>query len=280
MAVWHSSRQPFFRFLDYHMIFYFSATGNTAWAVATIAKATGDRIVSIAEAKERSYDLAPDEAIGFCIPVHAWRPPAIVVQFVRELHITNADQHYTYILCTAGDTTGETHAILQKELENIGIHCNDWFALLMPESYVGLPFMDVDNPKNEKRKIEQAQHDLQEFITIIKQRRSHTEETAATHITHAGHWPKTNSRFLGLLFHKYLVNDRHFKVSDKRCIRCGRCASVCPVDDITGGKGQLPQWMHNGKCMTCFSCYHHCPTHAIEFGWQTRNKGQYFMGHK
>ncbi len=280
MAVWHSSRQPFFVSYPHRMIFYFSATGNTEWAANTIARGTGDRIVSIAGTKERSFDLAPGEPIGFCIPVHAWRPPNIVLQFVRELQITNADQHYTYILCTAGDTTGETHSILQRELETIGLHCDDWFALLMPESYVGLPFMDVDNPENEKRKIRQAQQDLLEFITVIKQRKSHTEKTATTRITHTGHWPKTNSRFLGPLFHKYLVNDCRFKVSNERCIQCGHCASVCPVDDIAGGKGQLPQWKHNGKCMTCFSCYHHCPTHAIEFGRQTRNKGQYFMGHK
>lgn len=273
------SRQPFFRFHVQHMIFYFSATGNTAWAARTIAESTGDRIISMSEAKERCYDLSPEEAIGFCIPVHAWRPPSIVLQFVRELHIADAEHHYTYILCTAGDTTGETHAILQKELEAVGIHCNDWFALLMPESYVGLPFMDVDNPENERRKIKQAQHDLQEYIASIKQGNCRTGKIA-THITHAGRWPKTNSRLLGPLFHKYLVSDRRFKVKEERCIQCGCCASVCPVDDIDGGKGQIPQWKHNGHCMTCFSCYHHCPTHAIEFGRQTYGKGQYFMGHK
>ncbi|MFW5518323.1 MAG: ferredoxin, partial [Segatella copri] len=36
-------------------------------------------------------------------------------------------------------------------------------------------------------------------------------------------------------------------------------------------------WLHHKDCLTCFTCYHHCPHHAIEFGKQTRKKGQYFF---
>jgi len=56
------------------------------------------------------------------------------------------------------------------------------------------------------------------------------------------------------------------------------CAEVVPAADIEGGKGQEPTWKHNGSCLTCFACYHHCPQHAIEFGRQTKKKGQYWYG--
>ena len=53
-------------------------------------------------------------------------------------------------------------------------------------------------------------------------------------------------------------------------------ANVCPVGDIKGGHGTYPEWLHHKDCLTCFTCYHHCPHHAIEFGRQTQKKGQYF----
>lgn len=262
------------------MIFYFSATGNTEWAARTIARATDETLVSIPEHMgESTYTLARGEAVGFCLPVHGWRPPSIVLRFVRSLHITNAEGHYAYILCTAGDTTGETFSLMQEALHAAGIDAQDWYALLLPESYVGLPFMDVDTPDNEQRKKRLAALDLDKYIQHIKDR-THTPAQAAHRITHAGRWPRINSRILGPLFMKYLVSDRRFRVVAARCTGCGRCAAVCPVSDIRYDKDRRPRWIHNGLCMTCFACYHHCPAHAIEFGHQTLHKGQYFYTHK
>ena len=69
---------------------------------------------------------------------------------------------------------------------------------------------------------------------------------------------------------------RPFRVDAEKCIKCGKCAAVCPVGDISFKKGCTPQWKHNGKCLSCFACYHHCPTRAIEYGGRTKGKGQYY----
>jgi ferredoxin len=37
-----------------------------------------------------------------------------------------------------------------------------------------------------------------------------------------------------------------------------------------------PRW--NGNCTNCMSCYHRCPTNAVNFGKATLGKGQYFFG--
>lgn len=259
-----------------HMIFYFSSTGNTAWAAQRLAEATGDRLISIPGNMERThYTLQTDERIGFCFPVYGWRPPKIVLDFVRRLHIDNARQHYAYMLCTAGDTTGEACKIMSKALEKACVTAHDWFALLMPESYVGLPFMDVDSAENELRKKKEAEDELQQYLPLILQGKDRLAKPPFRNL-HEGRWPRTNSRLLGWFFHRYLVSDSRFHVDGMKCKHCGLCARLCPVSDIDCAKGATPHWKGNGRCMTCFSCYHHCPEKAIAFGRQTRHKGQYF----
>lgn len=259
------------------MIFYFSGTGNTLWAARKVAEATGDRLIDISETTrhgdntgELRYTLADGERIGFFFPVHGWRPPLTVRAFVRRLRIDTPKGHYCYAVCTAGDTVGEAMDIFQKDIAAIGLHADSTMSLIMPESYIGLPFMDVDTPANEQRKTREADSRLSDFINDIKERK------CGIHDIHTGNWPKTNSRLIGAAFVKWIIGDRPFRVDSDKCTQCGLCARLCPVGDIRGGKGQLPSWLHNGKCLSCFACYHHCPVRAIEYGGRTKGKGQYF----
>ncbi len=122
------------------MIFFFSGTGNTKWAAQELAKATGERLLFIPDELKSAceYTLADDERIGFCFPVHGWQPPRIVREFVGRLKIDNASGHYTYILCTCGDSTGLAVKMLTEQLEGKGITVESCQSLTMPESYVCL----------------------------------------------------------------------------------------------------------------------------------------------
>ena len=52
------------------MIFYFSGTGNSAWAARQLAKLTGDEACNITTVKELP-DLDSARQIGFVFPVYA-----------------------------------------------------------------------------------------------------------------------------------------------------------------------------------------------------------------
>lgn len=255
------------------MIFYFSGTGNTQWAVRELAKSTCEKTVVIPDVMDSDchFVLAEGERIGFCFPVHGWRPPILVRKFISKLTIDNVGNHYCYALCTAGDNIGETIDLLQYDLSDIGLKADSAFTLIMPESYVGLPFMDVDKPAREKEKKDKAEKDLSEYTKYIVNREKGIFKLVL------GNWPKINSRVLGGYFLSHLITDKPFHVVSERCVKCGICANACPVNDINGGLGQEPEWKHNGSCLTCFACYHHCPHHAIEFGNRTKNKGQYWF---
>ena len=264
------------------MIFYFSATGNTRWAAYKIQHATKERLVYIPDAirkQDFSYTLLPDERIGFVFPVHGWRPPKLVRNFIGKLHINSNSKKkpYCYALITAGDDTGYTIDYLNNDmsanlsLRDAGIsQVDSAFSLIMPESYVGLPFMDTDNQQNEKEKKQKSSTRLQCDLEKIFNREENVFDLDL------GRWPWINSHIIGSIFVNHLITDAPFHVSADRCVKCGICSNTCPVDNIKGGHGLMPEWKHTGDCLTCFNCYHHCPKHAIEYGKRTKNKGQYF----
>ena len=271
------------------MIFYFSGTGNSKWAAKTLALETGDTLVSIPEVikSECSFTLEKDEHVGFIFPIHGWRVPSIVKEFLTKLTIktkgedTSLAKHYCFCLVTAGDTIGKAMERFQQQLKNVTV--NDALSLkavcslIMPESYVGLPGMDVDTKEKELEKKELASKQLKEFSNILKQHpHKDSNQIWGWNQLIRGSIPSFFSGPVGGFFERFLITDKPFHVDSRRCVKCGICANVCPVSDIKGGLGFEPEWLHNGKCLTCFSCYHHCPHHAIEFGKRTQKKGQYF----
>ena len=257
------------------MIFYFSGTGNTRWAAKLVADRLGERLAYIPDMVESDchFILEKGERLGFVLPVHGWRPPRIVRTFIRKL-VVEGDLDYSYVLWTAGDSIGKATEILKEDLRERNIELHSAFSLIMPESYVGLPFMDVDPQEKEIAKKQKAEKDLHAFIKDIEEKRKGIVQTIQ------GPIPSFFSGPVGGFFVRHLITDRPFHLESEKCVKCGICADVCPVNDIIGGLGEEPQWKHDGSCLSCFSCYHHCPHHAIEYGNRTRKKGQYFFGRK
>ena len=286
------------------MIFYFSGTGNTKWAASKLAAATREDLISIApymRADDSSHNLAEpfilkeNERLGFVFPVHGWRVPKLVREFISKMKIlrepsdasaenkAKADdwlknRPFAYCVCTAGDSIGLTIENLNEvisqnpSLQALGItEVSSSYSLIMPESYIGLPFMDVDPKEREIRKKETAAQELAVVCEEIFDRKEGISRLVK------GPIPWFFTKVVGGFFENVLITDKRFHVEKDRCVKCGICANVCPVGDIKGGHGEYPVWLHHKDCLTCFTCYHHCPHHAIEFGNQTQKKGQYYF---
>ena len=291
------------------MIFYFSGTGNTKWAASKLAAATREDLISIApymRADDSSHNLAEpfilkeNERLGFVFPVHGWRVPKLVREFISKMKIQREpiqrepsdataenkakaedslkNRPFAYCVCTAGDSIGLTIENLNEvislnpSLQALGItEVSSSYSLIMPESYIGLPFMDVDPKEREIRKKENAAQELAVVCEEIFDRKEGINRLVK------GPIPWFFTKVVGGFFEKVLITDKRFHVEKDRCVKCGICANVCPIGDIKGGHGEYPVWLHHKDCLTCFTCYHHCPHHAIEFGNQTQKKGQYYF---
>lgn len=272
------------------MIFYLSCTGNTRWAAEQLAAVTNDRLVFIPDAVKGdcTFHLREGERVGFCLPVHGWRVQPMVREFIEKLTIGERKHEtlYTYFLVTCGDNCGEYTDQLEGLLNAKGFDVKTCCSVIMPESYVGLPFMDVDPDLREAEKKMNANGVLQKFSEILVDRRNIRMpiERGAT--------PRLYSRVLGTFFYKYLITDKRFKVDLDKCIGCGNCVKHCPVgnmqlvgmlnNDKPSSEGMMkarPEWLHNGRCLTCMACYHYCPENAISFWHFTKGKGQYYFEH-
>ncbi len=258
------------------MIFYFSGTGNTRWAAEQLAAATKERLYFIPEELKTAceYTLEENERIGFCFPVHGWQPPHIVRQFVSRLTLltpchSTLDAHYAYALCTCGDSTGLAVKMLAGELAAKGIVLQSCQSLIMPESYVCLPFMYTDTPQREHEKKDEAKVVLEKFANVVVSRQSGYEQLTL------GLTPWTFTHIIGAYFNRFMITDKKFTVDGDVCIHCGKCAEVCPVGDIEFDN--TPSWKNDSSCTCCLSCYHHCPVHAINYGRITRKRGQYYF---
>jgi ferredoxin len=70
---------------------------------------------------------------------------------------------------------------------------------------------------------------------------------------------------------KVAVMDKDYSVNEK-CISCGICKEVCPVENIEM-INRKPQFLHH--CENCLACLHYCPQKAINYKDKTQNRRRY-----
>ena len=214
------------------MVFYFSGTGNTKWVASQIAKALNEQLLYIPDLiREGRYEftISENERIGFCFPTHGWQPPRIVREYIRKLKLAyplstiDREMPYCWALTTCGDDMGEAMTIFNKELGRIivdgtstPLQTESVFSVIMPESYVCLPFMKTDTEEKEALKIDIAKHQIPHIIQIIEMRMRGIAELDK------GPTPRLYSYVIGHYFDHHMVTDRKFTVDTEKCIQCGK----------------------------------------------------------
>ena len=61
----------------------------------------------------------------------------------------------------------------------------------------------------------------------------------------------------------YLKDVASLSLDSEKCVKCGKCAEVCPhgVFDLSEGKARIAE---KDLCMECGACALNCPADAIE----------------
>lgn len=230
----------------------------------------GEKLLSIPDSERKglfSYDLHDGECVGFVFPIHSWGMPNCVERFVRQLSFANlkADT-YIYMVCTCGDDVGNTVDMFKRALG--GKRLSMAISVQMPNTYILLPGFDVDDVELQQFKLRNAERRIDRIVSVIKNRENLVD-------VEKGKFPWLKSSVIYPLFMKYHVNDKKFRVNKAKCVKCGACKKVCPMENISLSDG-FPKW--NGNCSLCLACMHICKTRAIMYGNKADSKGRYFFG--
>ena len=235
------------------MIFYFSGTGNSAWAARQLAKLTGDTAYDITSLNERP-DIDNAKQIGFVFPVYAWGAPEIMAEFAKKLPHPQA---FTFGVCTCGADAG----LAMKQFSKV-YPLSSSYSLVMPNNYI--IGSDTDNEDEILPKLTAARSELERISGEIRRQNW-------VYRVHEGGLAGVKSHLVNFGFNRFARSTKPFFAEDS-CNGCGLCMRSCPAHAITLQDGK-PVWAV--QCYQCLRCINHCPQQAIQYGKSTAGRRRY-----
>lgn len=280
--------------INVNVIYYFSGTGNSLTVAKDIAEKINAELTPIAaRIRSKKVNIAAD-VVGIVFPDYHSHLPNIVNQFISNSDI---DGKYIFGVCTyGGKGPGLTIEYLKRAIESKGGNLAAGFAVKMPYNYIVPSFsfkkcaisitlkeVSVEEQKKmfsdwskkceviadfvharKKGVYETSAEFLLKFIDTIKVRESLGKYIWLKMAGYPGRTSLSFSESRQLMDYGFY--------SDEKCVGCGTCEKVCPVDNIEL-IDKNPSWQHN--CEQCFACLQWCPQSAIQFGNHTEGKNRY-----
>ena len=244
------------------MVVFYSATGNSGFCAKRIAGLIGDRAVD-------SFNYIKDGIAGefvsdtpwiFVSPTHGWRLPRAFENFIRAARFSGCAE--AYFIMTCGTDIGNAGAHNRALCADKGLACRGTLGVVMPENYVAM--FAVPQEAEAKEIVKAAEPELERAAAAIRHKRDFPVGGNSV-------LDKLKSGVVNSAFRRFIIKDRRFTVSGG-CVSCGKCARVCPVNNIVLPEGK-PVW--GGKCTHCMACICSCPAGAIEYGRASISKPRY-----
>ena len=244
------------------MILYFTGTGNSRHIAKRIAKYTGDTMVSLNDKLKNkdTTDIAVEDRLIIVCPVYAWRIPKVVEEWMNETTFTGAKDTWFVINC--GDSIGNAGEYAKHLCERKGFDYKGTAEVVMPENYIAM--FEAPQPEQSTRIIEKANERVDKIAKYLKKNRPFPQKSVNA-------MGKILSGPINPFFYRFCVKADPFVVDDK-CIGCGKCEKLCPLNNIKL-ENSKPVWSKN--CTHCMACICSCPVEAIEYGKKSVGKVRY-----
>lgn len=244
------------------MILYFSGTGNSEYAAKRIGNEINDQVVNLFE-KIRSRDFAALQSSRPWVvvaPTYAWRIPRIVEEWLQNTPLTGSKD--IYFVMTCGGNIGNADQYLKKLCAAKGLNDRGCFEILMGENYVAM--FTTPTQAQALQTLEQAKPAIDKAAQLIKSGKPFPRPAVTLK-------DKLDSGFVNDVFYPLFVHAKKFYATSA-CISCGKCAKLCPLNNIRLENGK-PVW---GKsCTHCMACICRCPSEAIEYGEHSKGMPRY-----
>ena len=256
------------------LVLYFSGTGNSEYCAKYIHDQLDWQRDDEAEFEQgceivNSFDYIKSAQEGrftsnkpwiFVAPTYCWQLPHIFENFIRESSFEGSKD--AYFIMTCGSDIGNAKGSLERLCQSKGFRFMGVAEIIMPENYIAM--FSVPDKEESERIVSAAGRPLKRVVRQI-QKGETIENTKVTFID------KIKTGALNPVFYKLFVKAKAFYTTEN-CIGCGKCADLCPTNNIMISGGR-PVW--RDKCTHCMACICRCPAEAVEYGRKSLGKPRY-----
>ena len=240
-------------------IYYFSATGNSLKISLDIASHFKES--DVFKIDTTTPTTHPDsQVVGFIFPVYMGGLPKIVDKFLQ--HFPFRKDIYYFSVGTYYLYKGSALSVVNKRLKNKGVALN--YAGYLPS--IGNCLMEYEVSREKRMRI--LKHTDKVTERLVQDIKNKTEKRASRYC-------KLSDKMHRKLYSIFFDNAYKKFSLEERCIGCGICAKICPVNNISI-EDKRPQWGMN--CEACHACVHACPKNAINLG-KSKGRLQYRNPH-
>ncbi|AKL97550.1 EFR1 family ferrodoxin [Endomicrobium proavitum] len=234
-------------------IYFFTGTGNTYLAAKKISEVLTQhehkvRLANIENTKPENIDLSKTIGLGFAIA--CWNTYPFVRRFIKSLPSGNGAE--VFVFTTMGNSSLKAAQTVADILKNKGYVPIAAQGFKMPNNWLGVQSEEKNAAKKEKalRKIENFALDI-----------AHSSAYAQKTNLFFNFCFLATSAITSLWETKFWQNIIRFKTDKTKCTKCGLCAKICSVGQITIAGG-YPVFNKN-KCQLCLRCFSYCPARAL-----------------
>jgi len=247
---------------------YFSGTGNTRFVVEQFSKGYSDhyQMISIEE-KNTNFQLLIQEAdeIFFAYPIYGSMMPFIMSDFINQYQSLLSNKVISTIV-TQILFSGDGGSLAFYLLKNQSIKKHHSIHIHMPNNATDVFFLPTKSLQDSSGKLQKVSNQITSILTAI-----HNGKTYH-------HGRRFYSWFLGFfgqrLYAIKMMNDYRskLKIDADLCIKCGKCITACPTQNIVMKEDGLTNLT---QCTLCYRCINLCPTKAISLLSKAKPKTQF-----
>jgi len=232
---------------------YFSGTGNSKYAVETFLQeyTPGETAYSI-EDEQAVEVIKGQEELVFGYPVQYSSVPKMLRDFVEQ----NSELWQgkkIFIIATMGLFSGDGAGVLARLLRRHGAKIIGGLYLKMPDSIADEKVLKR-SPEENKTLVESARWKIKNAVSEVKKGNPPQEGL--------GFLSRLAGFFGQRLYFGYKTRNYtdKLKIDGDKCVGCGKCVRLCPMENISLNNGLLQA---GDQCTMCYRCVNYCPKQAI-----------------